>query len=411
MVQTRQSKKGATAQKTRKKKVSPTQKLTKRSAGALAPHLQLRTATAGSANKRAVTKIQHVSNHKGITVLLHGEPYDGDHDRFCSRCHDGNSSRGCDFCPRSFCSSCVIPASHPIPEVFRCPHCHRFGVGEKGKVNKDPYTNGFSYVGELSTRENWTRCRSEPLIMISARLEGMPLFGSAAALIYHHLYTYLLGNIALVDFGANLVELTAEFNQRLERFRNGRFLVILMDHSSPDTGDVHIAPNNAGATTLRELFDFFLDGGLRDILKNGQQNTLVLHSCGGVVAHSEPLEYLKRLTTPADDESALFLQIIAFSQQNLQLAFTNNFLCDYAQNYFIHDKVHVGATIFEHQTLGPHTDVVLFKAATLTRFFWAHPVLRPHGKTAPTMCNTCKCFMPWIDADGKKRKSGNIKDH
>ena len=36
-------------------------------------------------------------------------------------------------------------------------------------------------------------------------------------------------------------------------FRNGRFLVILTDHSSPDTGDVHTAPNNASATTLEEV--------------------------------------------------------------------------------------------------------------------------------------------------------------
>jgi hypothetical protein len=104
----------------------------------------------------------------------------------------------------------------------------------------------------------------------------------------------------------------------------------------------------------------------------------------------------------------MFSQIIAFSQS--ELAFTHNFLCDYAQDMFIHNKADLGATIFGHQTLGPHADIVWFQGGAEFRFFWAHPKLRPHGKTPPAMCNACKCFMPWIDTDAEKRKSGQIQD-
>lgn len=48
------------------------------------------------------------------------------------------------------------------------------------------------------------------------------------------------------------------------------------------------------------MVDVFLDNGLRAILADGENSTLVLHSCGGVVAHAEPLEYLKRLTGPEE---------------------------------------------------------------------------------------------------------------
>jgi hypothetical protein len=40
----------------------------------------------------------------------------------------------------------------------------------------------------------------------------------------------------------------------------------------------------------------FLESGLRAILANAENSTLLLHSCGGVVAHAEPLKYLKQLT-------------------------------------------------------------------------------------------------------------------
>ena len=87
----------------------------------------------------------------------------------------------------------------------------------------------------------------------------------------------------------------------------------MTDHSSPDTGDLHIVPDNLAAAPLGQVgampytftqqakpslqvLDAFLDGGLRAILKNGEHSTLVLHSCGGVVAHADPLAYLATLT-------------------------------------------------------------------------------------------------------------------
>jgi hypothetical protein len=63
---------------------------------------------------------------------------------------------------------------------------------------------GFALIGERSTREPWTRCIMRPLIIISVRLMGMPFTGSAAAVIYQNLYTYLHGNLAVADFDFEL---------------------------------------------------------------------------------------------------------------------------------------------------------------------------------------------------------------
>ena len=289
----------------------------------------------------------------------------------------------------------------------------------------------------------------------------MPYIGSAAAVVSNHIYTYLYGNLAVADFEfelysdqglavlqENLLKIVTELNGGcLERycfyfslpnlsdvgrcsFRAGRFLVILTDHSSPDTGDLHIAPGNLGAAGLGQVsampytfthqakprlqvLDAFLDGGLRAILAKSEHSMLVLHSCGGVVAHAEPLNYLKRLTessteTPSRKE---FSQVVAFSQQHLQLAFTNRFLSDYAVNCFIHDKVHIGGTIFDDQKLGAHTEVMWFKEGEATRFFWGHPVAQPHGNAVPPMCNHCYRLLPWkVDnGDSGKSKSKNEK--
>jgi hypothetical protein len=206
-------------------------------------------------------------------------------------------------------------------------------------------------------------------------------------------------------------------------------MVVLTDHSTPDTGDLHTAPQNLAAAPLDEVsvmayaftqaaklrsqvLDAFLDNGLRSILAKGEHSTLVLHSCGGVVAHKGPLDYLKGATadTKAPLKKREFSQILAFTQQNLQLAFTNRFLSDYALNLFIHEKEHIGCIIFDNQTLGAHTDVMLFKDGEQTHFFWGHPILRPHGKAAPPMCKNCRRLLPWKIDSGEAGKSKKGKD-
>jgi len=91
----------------------------------------------------------------------------------------------------------------------------------------------------------------------------------------------------------------------------------------------------------------------------------------------------------------LFWQILTFSQKNLQLSLTTKFLVDYALNYFIHDKEKLDSTIFEHQVLGAHTDIISFKDGQEVCYFWAHPKLRPHGHPTPVVCPKCKRLKPW----------------
>jgi hypothetical protein len=101
---------------------------------------------------------------------------------------------------------------------------------------------------------------------------------------------------------------------------------------------------------------------------------------------------------------------VAFGQPNLQLFFTNRFLSDYALNFFIHGKQHIGKTIFDNQMLGVHTDVFWFKEGKKARFFWGHPLTHPHGNPAPPMCDQCHCLLPWkVDegAAGKWKRGKN----
>src|SRR6267143_3527004 len=45
-----------------------------------------------------------------------------------------------------------------------------------------------------------------------------------------------------------------------------------------------------------QLFKLIFEDRLSEIFKNNMDSTLVVHSCGGVVAHSEPRAYLRLLS-------------------------------------------------------------------------------------------------------------------
>ena len=114
-----------------------------------------------------------------------------------------------------------------------------------------------------------------------------------------------------------------------------------------------------------------------------------------------------------------FHQILTFTQDNLQASFTSTFLQDYALHRFIYLKENVFSYIYQHQTLGAHTDIVLFNSglmtgekkfrvepteATVLQLLWSHDGRRPLGNNSPAQCPSCLALKPWTP----KRENSRI---
>jgi hypothetical protein len=112
------------------------------------------------------------------------------------------------------------------------------------------------------------------------------MVASSSFITYYHLVPWLHGNLVLVDLIFNFDDLQNDFysnlDRMLERFEGGdlkeyvdldpifsilmfsfrwsRFLVIITTHSDPETGYLHIAPNNTGSVPVNEvsIFIYFI---------------------------------------------------------------------------------------------------------------------------------------------------------
>ena len=107
------------------------------------------------------------------------------------------------------------------------------------------------------------------------------MINSPSFITYHHLSPWLHGNLILVDLIFNFNDPKNDFESKLgdildcfdggdlneyvnfslifsNLFRWNQFLVVITTHSDPCTGDLHIAPDNAGAVPVNEVSDLFL---------------------------------------------------------------------------------------------------------------------------------------------------------
>lgn len=119
---------------------------------------------------------------------------------------------------------------------------------------------------------------------------------STSLITYHHLASWLQGNLVLVDLMFNFDDPNNDFESQLDtmlqNFENGlfkeyigfnftyitlnilfrwtRFLVVITSHSDPNTGDLHIAPNNTGSVPIDEVsfFSSFWDHELSKLVLN-----------------------------------------------------------------------------------------------------------------------------------------------
>jgi hypothetical protein len=96
-----------------------------------------------------------------------------------------------------------------------------------------------------------------------------------------------------------------------------------------------------------------------------------------------------------------FDQILAFTQCALQPSFSNKFILDYALNRFIFLREGIESYIYDHQSLGAHTNVVILGSRSASNLpeakflFWSHDGKRPLGNHCPQQCPHCFALRPW----------------
>ncbi|KAF8968065.1 hypothetical protein BDZ97DRAFT_1655612, partial [Flammula alnicola] len=256
---------------------------------------------------------------------------------------------------------------------------------------------------------------SEPLAIISIRLQGMASEHTLAEMAYLHLHPYLLGNLVFLDLDFNILaeEDQALFVERqvklLQLFETGklkrfkRFLVFFNGHSSPDTGDLHTAPDNIGAAPISMVFEWIFPPRFQKILKRSKSNMLVMLSCGSIVEHKESFNDLESFS-----QIGCFSNIVAFTQADFQMTFAASFILSVAEKFFILSKTQFKAIMRDHPVLGAHTHIVVFEPKTTTRYIWSHLGIRPFGNDIPVQCPRCKSLKAWkptATPDGKIKHS------
>ncbi|KIK03069.1 hypothetical protein K443DRAFT_131586 [Laccaria amethystina LaAM-08-1] len=310
---------------------------------------------------------------------------------WCSGCRDGGKLVLCTICKcNAICSVCIEFGINDGVDNFKCPTCFM-------KESKNiPYPWKFQSCG--AGRENWPKIDTSPLAIISIHLQGMT--DSPSILTYHHLAPWLHGNLVLIDLMFNFDDPKNNFNSQMEcmlhEFEEGqfkdwsRFLVIITTHSDPDTGFLHIAPGNTGSVPANELFAFIFQERFRNILQRQEKNKNILNllSCGALSSLPSSRDAVKDLAS-----EKLFDRVLCFSQPSFQPSFTHRFVMDLASNYFILDRINLIHILQEQQTLGAHTDVILFNPKTITTFHWTHPGARPMGNYTPDSIQCPACLL------------------
>ena len=66
---------------------------------------------------------------------------------------------------------------------------------------------------------------------------------------------------------------------------------------------------------------------------------------------------------------------------------------DLAATYLILDQINLIHVLWEQQTLGAHTDVLLFKPKAITTFQWTHPGAHPIGNYTSGSIQSPACLL------------------
>ncbi|KAJ7271368.1 hypothetical protein B0H12DRAFT_1067212 [Mycena haematopus] len=334
----------------------------------------------------------------------------GESNNWCSGCEDGGRLVPCSLCPRNFCDKCIeFPAELSEDSIFYCAKC--WVTNAKGipmeKAGNGPY-QGFwlngqplgvvRYLGSQTLRGQWPIIDTARMVVITIRLEGMGLVGDAADVVHRHLVPYYQedpAQLKLVDLTYNLwdAKKRAHYGKSISRaiadleelYKPETVVVFITTHSTPDTGDLWIAPGGTAAAAANQVLPLLIPHGLQSLVEKATGSLLTLIACGGVnrgVARDEVSVFVR---------NAQFQYGIGFAAERFLPASANTFLQDVVHSFFIaqHGKG-LPRILASHYELGIHSDVlVYFRNGDVFRYAWHHPARHPYGQAVPHQCPDC----------------------
>ncbi|KAJ7449526.1 hypothetical protein FB451DRAFT_1287198 [Mycena latifolia] len=342
---------------------------------------------------------------------------------WCSNCSDGGHLTACEFCPRSFCQNC-IPTDCTGDNVsdedvrFVCPACFisppppmlaladaegikdRFGPGQaytgiwrKGSEETRPLI----FPGAKMHLGHWPIIHTGRLTIFSIRLNGMPLAGDPASVVYHNLVPYYGENVRLVSVEFDLVTGIHDYEaviqrevRRLTDILDHQVLVLLTTHSTPD-GDLHVQSGNNGASEVGAVLDALFPLKLSEVVKAARLSALVLLSCGSLHTLAQPREVVRQRSQRLGFSSIWGFSAIAFHPQA-----ANKFLLDLSMSMFVHGTMSTFTKLLsDHRSLGVHTTLVVYVQGGVFEMFWAQDRSRPNGDSLPHQCSSCQALQRW----------------
>ncbi|KAJ6448240.1 hypothetical protein C8R47DRAFT_1231120 [Mycena vitilis] len=359
---------------------------------------------------------------------------------WCSGCEDGGTLYGCALCPRHICTQCIrFPDDMSDSHTLYCPRCWSTSASaipswkkqiKGGKIvvmragRTVPYHGLWKrnkplpplvYTGSQTLRAQWPLFDTERLAIFSIRLDGTT--GDFAHVLQHHLAPYYreepiwfeeieyhIGddtrgaafrtkhNLALNRMSKYVVLALSPSpfidNHLCRRYKPTKVVIFLTTHVEPAYGCIHLCADSSGADDANQVLPILIPEKLQTLVRNAKTSLLVLLACGEL---NRP---------PARDQVSVFVQTAGF--QNA-IGFTisrfiptaaHTFLQDTVMSFFIQGHVKKFPQILaSHYELGIHTDVIVyFQNASVYRYAWTHPHLRPYGHPAPHQCPQCKAL-------------------
>ncbi|KAF8070243.1 hypothetical protein FPV67DRAFT_1779657 [Lyophyllum atratum] len=358
-----------------------------------------------------------VENTLPSPIAVPASKSDDTANNLCTICLNGGYLFICS-CRHTVCAQNCLPGVDFYANLgdFTCPACF------KNKNSEEPYKpfslsdQLFAIPLTLNTRSLFPYMASDSMVILSLRLEGSSAISSASSIIYAHLFDYFdqkgpMPDLELIEIVFNLstkssrskytTDLAAILPQ-LARFK--RFLVFVVGHSTPDTGDIWIKPGpDPAAASLEQFFNCMFSPALLAHIKRDPAASLFLMLCGGPFLHKESFKEIFDFVTPN------FWLTWGFTKAEFHPSIAHTFLMKVADRIYINCQPAVLDDLLQGETdLGAHAEgVICFVGANINlvaHYTWHHDFLRPNGQKIPVSCEKCFRIKHWEKVSTSKNE-------
>ncbi|KAJ7833447.1 hypothetical protein B0H14DRAFT_3710684 [Mycena olivaceomarginata] len=331
-------------------------------------------------------------------------------DTVCYVCQDGGRLFMCgvESCQAGLCGPCLNDPSPELEQLpFMCPQCHRdtelLRKADEGNRYQARGYEGFQNRGDgqiirftrgLSARSTRIRPSPKSVLLLVYALEEFPLATTPIPGLVHFLNMLLPLNFASLqvnfdlstDEGSKSLELANE--AIAESLMNGalqsiqKIFVIIVSHTTPDFGDIHIAPNHKASSPGNDVMTYLLPQSLLDTFTSRghckENHIIAFMTCGFMFTLPQALSKINDWLVTSNT----FYGLIAFAAQKFQPAAASHFLQAIIREFFIHDCLGHSAG------LGSHSGVIYLRGDNKNHreYLWAHPVRAPFGVPHALSC-------------------------